>query len=163
VIGGGGELNPPTRLLVESESTSAVDALRVRVGGSTKLYVSGAGQVGVNTTNVAAGFELSVNGQVICTELVVQEPGNWPDYVFSEDYELMPLEALEASIKENKHLPGVPTAAEVKDGGVSIGDMQKQMLEKIEELTLYVIEQNKRLKAQDEQIQSLRAELTAGR
>lgn len=161
VIGRTTELDPPARLLVESDSGQ--DSLRVRVGGSTKLYVSGTGQVGVNTTNVANGYELSVAGQIICAELVVQDIGQWPDYVFAADYDLMSLDELESSIQKHRHLPGIPKAGDVEAQGVSLGDMQKKMMEKIEELTLYVLQQNKQLKTQEERIESLRAQLDAAR
>ena len=159
VIGRASELTPPARLLVESDPGQ--DSLRVRVGGSTKFYVSGTGQVGINTTNPATNFELSVNGQVICEELVVEVSGSWPDYVFADDYKPMPLEELDAAIKRDKRLPGVPSAAEVEKNGLSVGQMQKQMMEKIEELTLYVIEQDRKLKAQQEEIHGLRAQMSA--
>lgn len=159
VIGRTSELTPPARLLVESDATE--DALRVRVGTSTKLYVAGDGRVGINTTNLATGFELSVRGQVMVEELVVQSAANWPDYVFAEDYDLMSLDELEASVRANRHLPGIPKAAVVESGGISVGDMQRRMMEKIEELTLYVLQQNKRLGAQEAELQSLRSRLAA--
>jgi len=121
----------------------------------------GGGQVAIATTHPATGYELSVRGQVICEELVVQQFGDWPDYVFASDYQLMPLDELEASIQENRHLPGVPKAATVEATGLSVGQMQKQMMEKIEELTLYVIEQHKRLGHQEAELNSLRAALAA--
>jgi hypothetical protein len=158
VIGRTTELAPPARLLVESDDDQ--DALRVRVGTATKLYVAGDGRVGINTTDLATGYELSVRGQVIVEELVVQNFASWPDYVFAEDYDLMSLDELEASIKENKHLPGVPKAAEVEGAGISVGDMQRRMMEKIEELTLYVLQQNKRLSAQEEELATLRTRVT---
>jgi hypothetical protein len=154
VIGRTSELAPDARLLVESDE--AQDALRVRVGTSTKLYVAGDGRVGINTTNLASGFELSVRGQVIVEELVVQNYASWPDYVFADDYDLMSLDELEASIRQNRHLPGVPKASEVEGAGISIGDMQRRMMEKIEELTLYVLQQNKRLSAQEAELENLR-------
>lgn len=105
------------------------------------------------------GYELSVNGQVVCEELLVQDSADWPDYVFREDYPLRPLDEVEAHIKERKHLSGIPTAAEVETDGILIGAMQKRMLEKIEELTLYVIDQHKKLERQDERIRQLEARL----
>jgi hypothetical protein len=159
VIGRTAEIQPPARLQVQSDDEQP--ALRVRVGGYTKLYVAGTGQVGINTTNLAAGYELSVNGQIICEELVVQNSAQWPDYVFADDYQLMSLEELESSIKQNRHLPGVPKAQSVESRGISIGEMQRNMMEKIEELTLYVLQQNKQLRAQDDRIQSLQSQLHA--
>jgi hypothetical protein len=157
VIGRTTELSPASRLQVESDSGQ--DALRVRVGTATKLYVAGDGRVGINTTDLAAGYELSVRGQVIVEELVVQSSASWPDYVFADDYDLMSLDELEASIKENKHLPGVPKASQVEAAGITVGNMQRRMMEKIEELTLYVLQQNKRLGAQEEELRSLRGQL----
>jgi hypothetical protein len=126
------------------------------------LYLNATGgRVVVGTNQAASGFLMSVAGPVICTELVVQEPGDWPDYVFADDYELMPLEKLEATVREQRHLPGVPSAAEVREGGVSLGAMQARLLEKVEELTLYLLEQNRRLKAQESELAALRAELDA--
>ena len=76
----------------------------------------------------------------------------WSDYVFEEDYDLMPLDALEAFVKENKHLPGIPTQAEVAKNGIDLGEMNKKLLEKVEELSLYVIEQEKRIKNLEKQL-----------
>jgi hypothetical protein len=67
----------------------------------------------------------------------------WADYVFEEGYQLMPTEELEAFIKEHKHLPGVPSAQEVVENGIDLADMNRILLEKIEELTLRVIELEK--------------------
>ena len=126
------------------------------------LYLNATGgRVVVGTNQGASGFQMSVAGSVICTELVVQEPGDWPDYVFAYDYELMPLDDLEANVREHRHLPGVPSAEEVREGGVSLGAMQARLLEKVEELTLYVLEQNRRLKAQETELAELREQLGA--
>ncbi|MDD2688513.1 MAG: hypothetical protein WC142_04325, partial [Bacteroidales bacterium] len=69
----------------------------------------------------------------------------WPDYVFANDYNLMSLKELEAFIKINKHLPKIPSSTEVKENGVQLGEMNAVLLEKIEELTLYIIELEKRI------------------
>lgn len=134
-------------------------------GAATALYLNyGSGTVyttrlAVNTDSFVNGYSLNVDGRVICEELVVQDSADWPDYVFADDYRLRPLEEVEASIKERKHLPGIPSAKEVGQQGISIGQMQRSMMEKIEELTLYVIEQDKRLKAQAGELQALREQL----
>ncbi|MDW3192259.1 MAG: hypothetical protein R8G66_07835 [Cytophagales bacterium] len=70
---------------------------------------------------------------------------DWPDYVFDAEYELTPLEEVEAYISKNKHLPEVPSAADVAEEGIDLGNMDKTLLKKVEELTLYIIEQNKRI------------------
>ncbi len=79
----------------------------------------------------------------------------WSDYVFDKTYKLRSLKSLESYINENKHLPEIPTAAEVKDKGISVGDNQALLLKKIEELTLYVIELNKKNIALTSQIEKL--------
>jgi len=76
----------------------------------------------------------------------VVNTGSWPDYVFESGYQLRTLEETEAFIKLNKHLPNIPAAAVVEREGILLGDMQKRMMEKIEELTLYLIEANKQIK-----------------
>ena len=115
--------------------------------------------VSIATATRKPGYELSVDGQIVCEELLVEDSADWPDYVFQDDYRLQPLEEVEAHIKERKHLPGIPTAAEISKNGLPIGEMQKRMMEKIEELTLHLIEQNKRMTSQGERIRQLEAEL----
>jgi hypothetical protein len=70
---------------------------------------------------------------------------NWADYVFNEDYQLLPLEELQNFISKNKHLPGIPTAKEVKEEGIELGEMNKKLLEKVEELTLYILDLQKQV------------------
>ena len=94
-----------------------------------------------------------------CEEILVQDSGSWPDYVFADDYDLLPLKEVEAHIDANKRLPGIPSAELVAEEGISVGAMQKRMMEKIEELTLYVIDQNKRLATQEDHIRQLQTEL----
>jgi hypothetical protein len=109
------------------------------------------------------GYELSVNGQIVCEDILIQDSSLWPDYVFEPGYALRPLEEVEAHIRENKHLPGVPNAATVAKDGLRVSDMNKRMMEKIEELTLYIIDQNKRLAAQEQRIAEMQAVLEASR
>ncbi len=103
--------------------------------------------VTIGTQTLPAGYRLAVDGRIICEELRVEMSGSWPDYVFADDYALMPLSELEAQIKAKRHLPGMPTATEVESTGIAVGEMQKKMMEKIEELTLYIIEQQKEIDA----------------
>ena len=103
------------------------------------------GNVMIGASVPATGYLLSVDGKVMCEELKVQMSGSWPDYVFADDYTLPTLYELEASIKQNKHLPGIPSAAVVEAEGIEVGAMQVQMMEKIEELTLYIIELQKQI------------------
>lgn len=113
----------------------------------------GDGRVGIRTTNPAVGYALSVDGKIICEELRVQLSGAWPDYVFQDQYQLPSLQMVENFIRTQKHLPGIPTAAQIEKEGLDMGDMQKRMMEKIEELTLYVIQQQKEIDLLKKQLQ----------
>jgi hypothetical protein len=88
----------------------------------------------------ASGYRLSVDGKIACEEVRVELSEAWPDYVFEAQYPLMPILALKDYINENQHLPGIPSARDVRDSGIEIGETQRKLVEKVEELTLYVIE-----------------------
>ncbi|NIG53519.1 hypothetical protein [Chitinophaga sp. Cy-1792] len=101
------------------------------------------------------GYKLLVNGAVGATKIKVQQ-GNWADYVFHDDYKLPSLYEVDQYIRQEKHLPGIPTEAVVKAEGVDVGEMNKKLLQKIEELTLYMIEmkkENDALKARVEKLE----------
>jgi|GEM_PF-848407 len=152
------------------------DAMRVKVDNTTRfrVFANGSITMGINNTNLdstvvyvhdrlhvgttagATDYEVAVDGDIICEEVKVQTSGNWPDYVFDDDYKLMPLADLEQSIKENHHLPGIPAAAEVEENGIELGDMQKRLMEKVEELTLYVIELEKKQKSLEQELANLK-------
>jgi hypothetical protein len=114
-----------------------------------RMTVLGSGYVGINTATPSS--ELTVNGVITTKKIKVTQLG-WADYVFEKDYKLMNLKELEAYIHRFKHLPGVPSAAKVAEQGIDVGDAQATLLKKIEELTLYVIEQNKKLNKQQQQL-----------
>ena len=107
------------------------------------LFLADNGNVGVGTNEPPAKF--SVNGKVLAKEVhVCTSPDCWPDYVFGENYKLMNLKELDAYVKANKHLPGVPSANEVEEqGDVDLGEMNAILLKKVEELTRYVIDLQK--------------------
>jgi hypothetical protein len=98
------------------------------------------GNWAIGTTNLANGYMVSVGGKIICEELQVELEGSWPDYVFNEQYDLMDLAVLEQYITRENHLPNIPTADQIESEGIAVGEMQKKMMEKIEELTLYIIQ-----------------------
>jgi hypothetical protein len=105
-----------------------------------------ANKIQISSINVPDGYRLGVGGKVLCEEVRVKmQSAGWPDYVFDDEYKLLPLEELAAFIKKNKHLPNIPAAAEVDKEGMELGDMQRRMMEKIEELTLYIIKQQKEI------------------
>ncbi len=113
-------------------------------------------KVFIGDKNGATGYKLSVDGKIICEDLKMESSGSWPDYVFEKNYDLKPLKEVEAFVKENNHLPGIPSAQEIEDqGGYEQGTMNRILLEKVEELTLYLIEQKKELEKQNEKIAAL--------
>jgi hypothetical protein len=108
-------------------------------GGDLNLCYAG-GNVMIGASVPATGYLLSVDGKIMCEELKVQLSENWPDYVFEDHYSMPSITELKSFVKENKHLPGIPSAAEMKDNGISVGEMQTKMMQKIEELSLYIIQ-----------------------
>lgn len=106
--------------------------------------------------NVPLGYKLAVKGKIICEELKVKYAGQWSDYVFDNNYKLNTLEEVEKHIATQKHLPGVPSADEIRKEGYETGTMDATLLKKIEELTLYLIEQNKQVKALQEEVNLLK-------
>ncbi|HNQ83687.1 MAG TPA: hypothetical protein PLW31_11075 [Bacteroidales bacterium] len=139
--------------------SGSADGVRINAhssGGSRNdIFIKSDGRVCIGTTTAATGYALSVNGKAACTEVLVDNTADWPDYVFSDEYDLMSLEELEQSIKENNHLPGIPSATEVEENGILLGEMQKNLLEKVEELTLYTIMQDKQIKELQMKIEAL--------
>ncbi|WP_053003820.1 tail fiber protein [Sphingobacterium sp. Ag1] len=113
-----------------------------------------AGKVGIKT-EIPGDYDLAVKGKIRSQEIKVETSG-WADYVFEEDYKLPTLEETEKFIQKNGHLPDVPKASEVETNGVSLGEMNKILLKKIEELTLQVIQLNKTVRQQQQKIKSVK-------
>ncbi|HEY4062671.1 MAG TPA: hypothetical protein VGM30_12255, partial [Puia sp.] len=111
--------------------------------------------VGIGTSNTH-GYKLAVNGTAIFTQIKVKPFASWPDYVFKKGYVLPELEQVERYIKTNKHLPGIVSQSEVRRDGIDVGATQTALLKKIEELTLYLIEEHKRTLDQEKEIERLR-------
>jgi hypothetical protein len=88
--------------------------------------------------------------------MLITQTGRWPDYVFSKQYQLPSLTEVENFINQNSHLPGIPSAAEVEKKGIDVGSNQAAQLKKIEELTLYIIQQDKELKSLKQEIEELK-------
>jgi hypothetical protein len=126
---------------------------------NAKFHVNGTQLIGSNSDRIATGYQLSVAGKIIAEEVKVQLKASWPDYVFADDYRLKTLEEVEAHIKLNKHLPNIPSAANIEKDGIELGDMNKRLVEKIEELTLYMIEMKKENKALQQTNQTLEQRL----
>jgi hypothetical protein len=108
-------------------------------------------------TNNAQGYKLAVNGTAIFTKVKIKPVGSWPDYVFHKDFQLPPLPDLESYIREHHHLPGIASEREVKSTGIDVSEHEAALLRKVEELTLYLIEQNKKLETQQKEIDAIKA------
>ena len=127
--------------------------MRIFCNSFSRIFVAAAtGNVGIGTDNPT--YKLSVLGNIRSNEVVVET--GWADYVFDEKYKLPLLSDVEKFIQLNKHLPNIPTAAEIKKNGLSLGDTQKKMMEKIEELTLYMIEANKKIERLEKMLEEKR-------
>ncbi len=110
---------------------------------TAKFHVDGNVMIGSGAP--ANGYKLSVDGKIIAEEIKVQLNASWPDYVFEKKYPLKSISNLESYINANKHLPNIPSAKEMEKDGITVGDMQTRMMEKIEELTLYIIDLQKQI------------------
>jgi hypothetical protein len=128
------------------------DQLILRSGLGASLYLKNSGQATIGFVTPANGYRLTVLGSIKCAEVSTSPIYNWPDYVFGEGYKLKPLAELKKFVDENKHLPNIPSATEVAANGIQLGDMSKRLIEKVEELTLYIFQ----LK---EQIDSLKKQM----
>lgn len=113
------------------------------------------GKVGVNTNNTVPGYAFAVAGGIITDEVLILNVEDWPDYVFGKDHTLMSLSDLKAYIDQNSHLPEVPSAQDVEENGINVVEMQKVLLKKIEELTLYTVEQQRLIEELQAKIEQL--------
>lgn len=105
------------------------------------MTILGNGNIGIGTVNPKS--KLAVNGEIFAKRVkVTLAQADWPDYVFAPGYALPSLADVENYVKNNRHLPGVPSAGEVARDGLDLGETDKRLLQKIEEMTLYLIEMN---------------------
>ena len=142
-IGGGAGSNDTgsNRLYIDNSNTSTP----LVYGDFSTDRISINGVLAIGTMTMPTGYKLAIAGKAVAEEVVVKLQSMWPDYVFEERYHLPTYAELENYIRANRHLPGVPTAAEVREEGVTLGEMNVILLKKIEELTLYILEQDKRI------------------
>ena len=113
------------------------------INGTNRMLIQNNGNIGIGTASPA--YKLDVNGTIRANEIIVNTTG--ADFVFAEDYKLRPLSEVKAFIQENKHLPEIKSAQEMQENGVGINELQTQLLQKIEELTLYILQQEERIRA----------------
>ncbi len=124
------------------------------VNSGYDMIINHSGNVGIGTTN-PNGWKLAVNGQIRAKEIKVET--GWSDFVFYDDYKLPTLLEVENHIKENGHLKDIPSAKEVEENGIFLGEMDSKLLQKIEELTLYTIQQEKKIEQQTKEIEKLKS------
>ena len=154
------------RLTLTRDNNNIIDAnsglgnaqLIFRTGGTNAVMIDKNQNFGIGTT--APSEKLQVEGNILANGEIYSKrlrisltPGIWPDYVFKPEYDLMSLKEVESFIRTNKHLPDVPSAKVVEQDGLDIGSMDATLLKKVEELTLYLIEVNKKVeKLQEENV-----------
>jgi len=171
-VGIGNVTAPEAKLHIKADSGENADFM-LEANGSSTIYlrnknnsisVTGnlmrlnAGGFSYINGNVAIGtmpkddYKLAVKGVIRSEEVVVELMTNWPDYVFDPDYSLPKLKEVKAFVNENGHLPGLPTASQVSETGLGLGEINTKLLEKIEELTLYIIDQEERIQQLEEKL-----------
>jgi len=117
------------------------------------------GNIGLNTPSPDPAYRLSVNGKIRAKEIRVET--GWADYVFDKSYELPSLTDIKTYISQNHHLPEIPSEAEIAKNGLNLGEMNKLLVKKVEELTLYLIEKESKDKQQQVQIDELKLQIRA--
>lgn len=148
IIPGNAQCYNGASLTVEKGGSSTNADVKLNTGYSC---AGTSGKIYLNANTVASGNlqtskNMYVKGKIYATEVEITRSVPSADYVFREDYNLLPLSDVASFISKNRHLPNVPSAAEFKQNGYSIGDMDNLLLEKIEELTLHIIKQEQRIK-----------------
>ncbi len=120
------------------------------------MRIESGGHVGIGTVDPGS-YKLAVEG-TIGARAVEVKAGPWADFVFDKNYKLRPLKEVESFITAHQHLPDVPSEKEIKEKGINVANMDATLLQKIEELTLYAIEQNKRMEEQDKRMKAIEKE-----
>ncbi|MES1225318.1 MAG: hypothetical protein ABUT20_58095, partial [Bacteroidota bacterium] len=157
-----GSVTPGQRWLLHTRDWAAGDFFFIVPDNASGTYdftksfgiQRSTGNVGIGSiTTWDPAYKLSVKGAIRCQKVLVDI--TWADYVFHKDYKLMSIPELEKFVVENKHLPNIPAGSEIEKNGLDLGTVQAKQMEKIEELTLYIIELNKKMQVQNQRIVEL--------
>ena len=140
--------------IVNNSTNPSYGSINFYTNNSAKMSIKPNGFVGIGTTSPDA--MLTVKGSIHAREVTIDYNNALADFVFAPTYKLMPLHEVETFVKTNSHLPEVPSAKEVSKNGMNMGDMQNKLLQKVEELTLYLIEQQKIINQQGAEIRQLK-------
>lgn len=162
---------PGTYTLNVGGPINATDVLvnGVSVGGDASYWTKAGSNVttnyniGVGTTlaNNPNGYTFAVNGKIGAKEVQIENTSStWPDFVFKPEFKLRPLRDVESFIKDNGHLPEIPSEKQVKEEGIKVAEMNAKLLQKIEELTLYLIEANRRIDNLTSEVKELKSKST---
>jgi hypothetical protein len=148
---------PVSQLVTITSSTSVPTGTPVAVTINPVMITDASGNIGIGTIN-PNGYKLAVKGTIHSQQVNV-DMNNWADYVFGKDYTLPTLASIKTYIDQNHHLPEIPSAQQIEKDGLNLGEMNKLLVKKVEELTLYLIqlreEKDKREKDQEQRIQNL--------
>lgn len=152
-----------TNMVQEIERMYATsNGLTLLVPGTRHFYFRSDAKLGIGVRNPGVALDVNGDGKFsgsLSASRVSLSVGSFPDYVFGKDYDLMPLEQVEAYIKANQHLPKVPSAAKVIKEGMNVGQINVLLMEKVEELTLHAIAQNKQIKQLLKEVKALKAQV----
>lgn len=153
-----------TLLKVNNDATKALTVLNSNYNGTNNevevFQVWGDGRVAIGGDSyIPGGYSLAVHGNAIVNELVVRLAGDWPDYVFKSNYKIKTLDEINDYIIQHHHLPGIPTSNEIEKSGIALGDLVTKQMQKIEELTLYLIELNKDVQVLKKENEILKAKI----
>ena len=147
-----GKLNSPPNTSTLSLNVNGGNAFEVYDASTSKINfkvnANGATYIGtkrIQSNHLHANSFVQIDGKVACTELVVIDPTKWADFVFDKNYNLKPLSEVEEYYKTHKHLPEIPSEEEVFKNGINTSEMEALLLQKIEELTLYIVDLNKKV------------------
>jgi hypothetical protein len=146
-------------------NSNSLGFLSKQNGSAPTLVLTQGGNVCIGTTN-PQGYLLAVAGSAIATSVTIKTVNNWPDYVFKKDYQLPTLQEVKTYIDQNQHLPEMPSEQDITKDGLNVGEMNRLLTKKVEELTLYLIEKDNKdkeqavqLSSQQEQINKLKGQI----